>query len=137
VVVVAEGAGQELLAKSGEKDASGNARLQDIGIFLKERINAHFKQKGLELNLKYIDPSYTIRSVPADAFDAAFCLLLGQNAVHAAMAGCTDMVVGYWGSEYTQVPIALATAQRKKIDPRGRIWNSVITATGQPREMGA
>jgi 6-phosphofructokinase 1 len=136
VVVVAEGAGQELLAKTGEKDASGNVRMQDIGLFLKERINAYFKQKGLELNLKYIDPSYTIRSVPADAFDAAFCLLLGQNAVHAAMAGCTDMVVGYWGSEYTHVPIALATAQRKKIDPRGRIWNSVITATGQPRQMG-
>jgi 6-phosphofructokinase 1 len=136
VVVVAEGAGQELLAKSGEKDASGNVRLQDIGLFLKERINAHFKQKGLELNLKYIDPSYTIRSVPADAFDAAFCLLLGQNAVHAAMAGCTDMVVGYWGSEFTHVPIPTATAQRKKIDPRGRTWNSVITATGQPREMG-
>ncbi len=135
VVVVAEGAGQELLARTGEKDASGNERLQDIGIFLKERINAHFKQKGVELNLKYIDPSYTIRSVPADAYDAAFCLLLGQNAVHAALAGCTDMVVGYWGSEYTHVPIAMATAQRKKIDPRGRIWNSVLTATGQPREM--
>ena len=137
VVVVAEGAGQALLAKTDATDASGNVRLQDIGIFLKERINAHFKQKGLELNLKYIDPSYTIRSVPADAFDAAFCLLLGQNAVHAAMAGCTDMVVGYWGSEYTHVPIALATARRKQIDPRGRIWNSVITATGQPREMGS
>ena len=136
VVVVAEGAGQALLAKTDAKDASGNVRLQDIGIFLKERINAHFKQKGLELNLKYIDPSYTIRSVPADAFDSAFCLLLGQNAVHAALAGCTDMVVGYWGGKYTHVPIAMATAQRKKIDPRGRVWNSVLTATGQPREMG-
>jgi 6-phosphofructokinase 1 len=136
VVVVAEGAGQELLAKTGEKDASGNVRLQDIGIFLKERINAHFKQRGKELNLKYIDPSYTIRSVPADAYDAAFCLMLGQNAVHAALAGYTDMVVGYWGSEFVHVPIAMATAQRKKIDPLGRIWNSVLTATGQPREMG-
>jgi 6-phosphofructokinase 1 len=135
VVVAAEGAGQDLLAKTDARDASGNVRLQDIGIFLKERINAHFKQRGTEINLKYIDPSYTIRSVPADAYDAAFCLLLGQNAVHAAMAGCTDMVVGYWGSEFTHVPMAMATSQRKKVDPRGWVWNSVITATGQPRAM--
>ena len=89
----------------------------------------------MEISLKYIDPSYTIRSVPADANDSAFCLLLGQNAVHAGMAGRTNMVVGFWVNEFTHVPIPMATSKRKKVDPEGWVWNSVLTATGQPREM--
>jgi 6-phosphofructokinase 1 len=135
VIVVAEGAGQDLVEKTGERDASGNIRLQDIGIFMRDQINAYFKRKGLEFSLKYIDPSYTIRSVPADANDSAFCLLLGQNAVHAGMAGRTNMVVGVWSIEFTHVPIPMATSKRKKVDPEGWVWNSVLTATGQPREM--
>ena len=135
VIVVAEGAGQDILGKTGEKDASGNIRFQDIGIFLRDQINAYFRRRGLEFSLKYIDPSYTIRSVPADANDSAFCLLLGQNAVHAGIAGRTNMVVGFWGNEFTHVPIPMATSKRKKVDPEGWVWNSVITITGQPREM--
>lgn len=135
VIVVAEGAGQDILGKTGEKDASGNIRFQDIGIFLRDQINGYFKGSGLEFSLKYIDPSYTIRSVPADANDSAFCLLLGQNAVHAGMAGRTNMVVGFWANEFTHVPIPMATSKRKKVDPEGRVWNSVLTATGQPKEM--
>jgi 6-phosphofructokinase 1 len=135
VIVVAEGAGQDILQKTGDRDASGNIRFQDVGIFLRDRINAHFKRTGLEFSLKYIDPSYTIRSVPPDANDSAFCLLLGQNAVHAGMAGRTNIAVGVWSNEYTHVPIRLATSERKKVDPEGWIWNSVLTATGQPREM--
>jgi len=135
VIVVAEGAGQDILEKTGERDASGNVRFQDIGIFLRDRINAHFKQQGMEIILKYIDPSYTIRSVPADANDSAFCLLLGQNAVHAGMTGRTNMVVGFWVNEFTHVPIPMATSERKKVDPEGWVWNSVITVTGQPKEM--
>jgi 6-phosphofructokinase 1 len=135
VIVVAEGAGQDLLEKTGERDASGNIRFQDIGIFLRDQIIDHFKRKGLEFSLKYIDPSYTIRSVPADANDSAFCLLLGQNAVHAGMAGRTNMVVGVWSNEFTHVPISMAVSKRKKVDPEGWVWNSVLTATGQPREM--
>jgi 6-phosphofructokinase 1 len=135
VIVVAEGAGQDIVEKTGERDASGNIRFQDIGIFLRDQINAHFKSTGLEISLKYIDPSYTIRSVPADANDSAFCLLLGQNAVHAGMAGRTNMVVGFWGNEFIHVPILVATSKRKKVDPGGWVWNSVLTATGQPREM--
>jgi 6-phosphofructokinase 1 len=135
VIVVAEGAGQDLLKSSGERDASGNVRFQDIGIFMREQIHAYFKQRKTEISLKYIDPSYTIRSVPADANDSAFCLLLGQNAVHAGMAGRTNTVVGYWTNEFTHVPIPIATSKRKKLDPKGWVWNSVLTATGQPREM--
>jgi 6-phosphofructokinase 1 len=135
VIVVAEGAGQDILGKTGEKDASGNIRFQDIGIFLRDQINAYFKRRGLEFSLKYIDPSYTIRSVPADANDSAFCLLLGQNAVHAGIAGRTNMVVGFWGNEFTHVPISMAASTRKKVDPEGWVWNSVLTVTGQPREM--
>jgi 6-phosphofructokinase 1 len=135
VVVVAEGAGQDLLGKTGERDASGNIRFQDIGMFLRDQIHAHFKRTGIEISLKYIDPSYTIRSVPADANDSAFCLVLGQNAVHAGMAGRTNMVVGFWINEFTHVPIPMATSKRQKVDPGGLLWNIVLTSTGQPREM--
>ena len=135
VIVVAEGAGQELMTASGECDASGNTKLNDIGVFLKEKINAHFSACGLEMTLKYIDPSYTIRSQPANPHDATFCLSLGHNAAHAGMTGRTNMVVGFWNHQFVHVPIALATSVRKKIDPRGRLWNSVISSTGQPAEL--
>ena len=135
VIVVAEGAGQDILENTGERDASGNIRFQDIGIFLRDQIQAYFKRTGTDFSLKYIDPSYTIRSIPADANDSAFCVLLGQNAVHAGMAGRTNMVVGVWLNEFTHVPIPTAVSKRKKVDPEGWVWNSVLTLTGQPREM--
>ncbi len=135
VIVAAEGAGQDLLEKTRERDASGNIRFRDIGIFLRDQILTYFKRTGTEISLKYIDPSYTIRSVPPDANDSAFCLLLGQNAVHAGMAGLTNIVVGFWASEFTHVPIPMAVSKRKKVDPDGWVWNGVLTATGQPKEM--
>ena len=135
LIVVGEGAGQYLMENQGEKDASGNIRFGDIGIFLRDQIISYFKKTGMEVNLKYIDPSYTIRSMPANARDAAFCLLMGHNAVHAGMAGRTNMVVGFWKNEFTHLPIPAAVSERKKIDPRGRLWSSVIESTGQPREM--
>lgn len=135
VIVVGEGAGQDLLQATQERDASGNVRFGDIGLFLRDRIVAHFKGLKKELNLKYIDPSYTIRSVPANAHDSAFCLLLGHNAVHAGMSGRTGMLVGDWGGEFTHVPIPLAVARRKKIDPSGRLWSTVLASTGQPAVM--
>ncbi len=135
VVVVAEGAGQELMAASEGQDASGNIKFQDIGLFLKDNISEYFKEKKFEINLKYIDPSYTIRSMPANPHDSVFCLLLGHNAVHAGMTGRTDMLVGYWNGEYTHVPIPLAVSKRKRIDPRGRLWSSVLQATGQQTTM--
>ncbi len=135
VIVAAEGAGQELLSATGERDASGNVKLGDIGLFLRDRIREHFKGRGQEITLKYIDPSYIIRSQPANPHDSALCLLLGHNAVHAGMAGRTDMVVGFWNHQFTHVPISLAVSQRKKIDPGGRLWSSVLASTGQPQEM--
>jgi len=135
VIVIAEGAGQELMTASGQVDASGNKKLTDIGIFLKEKIIAHFSEIGVEMTLKYIDPSYTIRSQPANPHDATFCLSLGQNAAHAGMAGRTDMVVGFWNHQFVHVPISLATSTRKKIDPSGRLWSSVISSTGQPAKL--
>jgi 6-phosphofructokinase 1 len=135
VIVVAEGAGQDLMENRAEFDPSGNVKLQDIGLFLKERIQSYLKEKGMSLTLKYIDPSYMIRSTPANPHDSVFCLLLGHNAVHAGMAGKTNMVVGYWNGEYTHVPIPLAVNKRKQIDPKGRLWSSVLAATGQPGDM--
>jgi 6-phosphofructokinase 1 len=135
VVVAGEGAGQNLVKAAEGRDASGNIRLGDIGLFLKDRIVSHFKKIGMDLTLKYIDPSYTIRSTPANSHDSAFCLILGHNAVHAGMAGRTNMVVGFWKREFTHVPISLAVSTRKQLDPNGRLWGNVLACTGQPREM--
>jgi len=135
VVVVGEGAGQDLVGLNGERDASGNIRFGDVGIFLRDRIREHFKSAGIKVDLKYIDPSYTIRSMPANPRDSSFCLLLGHHAVHAGMSGRTNMLVGHWKGEFTHVPIRLAVSSRKKIDPEGRFWSTVLSCTGQPREM--
>jgi 6-phosphofructokinase 1 len=135
VIALAEGAGQDLIQGEETKDASGNIRLKDIGLFLKEAIGRHFDRKGLETTIKYIDPSYIIRSVPANAVDSEFCLALGQHAVHAGMSGRTEVMVGYWNQRFTHVPIALATQQRKQIDPQSELWQQVLGATGQPRGM--
>jgi 6-phosphofructokinase 1 len=135
VIAVAEGAGQALFAATGERDASGNVVFGDIGLLLRDQIKAYFKAACVDINLKYIDPSYLIRSVPANAYDSAFCLILGQNAVHAGMAGCTSLVVGNWRGNQTHVPIAMAVSHRKKIDPTGPFWNSVLASTGQPHPL--
>src|SRR5262245_30789717 len=135
LIVVAEGAGQDLMARSGERDASGNVKHGDIGIFLKSAIGDHFRLRGTDVTVKYIDPSYAIRSVPATAHDSAFCLLLGHHAVHAGMSGRTNMVVSFWNHRFTHVPIPLAVSERKRIDPDGALWSSVLASTGQPRDM--
>ncbi len=133
VIVVAEGAGQDLLAQETGRDKSGNRLKADIGVFLRDRIAAYFKEKGTEANLKYIDPSYIIRSVPANSQDARLCDGYARNAVHAAMAGKTDLIIGDWYSVYVHVPIPLAVAGRKKVDPESDLWHAVIAATGQPQ----
>jgi len=136
-VVAAEGAGQELIG-SGEdttKDASGNLKFQDIGLFLKGRIEEFFASRGWDFTVKYIDPSYTIRSLPANSMDSAFCLILGQHAVHAGMAGRTNMLVGFWNHRFTHVPLAVATRKRKQLDPHGEIWQRVLDTTLQPASM--
>jgi 6-phosphofructokinase 1 len=136
VVVVAEGAGQDLFdSKELEKDASGNIKHKDIGVYLKEKIKEEFDAKGFPYSIKYIDPSYIIRSVPANANDSKFCNLLAQNAVHAAVAGKTDFIVGYWNNEFTLIPISMAVTKRKKIDIEGELWWNVLEATGQPISM--
>ena len=135
VVVVGEGAGQDLVGLDGKKDLSGNIRFGDVGIFLRDKIRSYFKEIGTQVDLKYIDPSYTIRSMPANPRDSSFCLLLGHNAVHAGMTGRTNMLVGYWKQEFTHLPIELAVSGRKRIDPDGRFWSTVLSCTGQPTDM--
>lgn len=135
LIVVAEGAGQELISGDSVKDASGNVLHRDIGVFLRDEIKKYFAEKDIPLNLKYIDPSYYIRSVPANGSDGIFCDNLGRKAVHAAMTGRTDMVVGLWHNAFTHVPIPLATAKRKKINPDRGLWLAVLEATGQPYEI--
>jgi 6-phosphofructokinase 1 len=149
VVVVAEGAGQELLAERAQEtgreqagnqegeshDRSGNARLKDIGVYLRDEITARFRRLGKPLTLKYIDPSYTIRSVPASPSDSVYCWNMARNAVHAAMAGNTEMLIGRWHGRFVHVPMALATRSRKQVNPTDDLWMSVIEATGQPRSF--
>lgn len=138
VICIAEGAGQDILVKDAqnqEKDASNNIKLEDIGIWMKDRIIQYFKSRNIDVNLKYIDPSYMIRSAPACPNDSLYCLLLGQNAVHAAMAGKTDLVIGRWNNMYTHVPIALAISERKHLNPNSIFWRNLMSATRQPVEI--
>jgi len=137
VIVVAEGAGQELLSASGETDASGNKKPGDIGLFLRERIALYFREQGIEINLKYIDPSYIIRSTPSNPNDSIYCTRLGSNAAHAAMAGKTAMLVSLINNSYVHVPIELAVSRRNRIDPESPLWRDVIHATGQPALLTA
>jgi len=137
VILVAEGAGQEHIRKLGEvieTDASGNPRLLDVGLFLKARIEDYFQKKNIEINLKYIDPSYTIRSVPANASDSMYCGALGQYAVHAGMAGKTGMLVGLMKDEYVHIPLKMVTSGTK-VDTGGNVWMRVLETTGQPPSM--
>jgi 6-phosphofructokinase 1 len=139
VIVVAEGAGQHLFRKSGEieRDASGNKRYEDIGPYLKEKIVQHFKSVGQPVDLKYIDPSYIVRSVPAGASDAWLCDQLARHAAHAALAGKTDMIVGSLHGKFVHVPIPLACERRRMVDLEGDLWASVLACTGQPARFGA
>jgi 6-phosphofructokinase 1 len=131
VLVVAEGAGQNLFDVEQKKDASGNILKEDIGTHLVQRINEHFNSIGTPLSIKYFDPSYSIRSVPAQGTDAIFCNMLAQNAVHAAMAGKTNIVIGRWNQIFTHVPIPKATRERQVMDLTDPEWRSVLSCTGQ------
>jgi 6-phosphofructokinase 1 len=134
VVAIAEGAAQDLMAGDDSKDASGNVKLKDVGPMLRKAIEGYCGGR-LEFSIKYIDPSYIIRSLPANALDSEFCLALGQHAVHAGMSGRTDMMVGYWNQHFTHVPLSMATGQRRLIDPAGELWQRVLGATGQAGAM--
>jgi 6-phosphofructokinase 1 len=132
VIVVAEGAGQDLLDPSrDERDASGNVKLKDIGVFLRQQIEAHFKAQNIPVLLRYFDPSYEIRSCAADSEDAIFCDLIARHAVHAAMAGKTGLVIGHMHGTFIHVPIEMLTRELKRIDPDGILWQAVLAATGQ------
>jgi 6-phosphofructokinase 1 len=133
VIVVAEGAGQDLFeTQSDETDPSGNRKLNDIGTFLAKKIRDYFKTESVEINLKYIDPSYIIRSVPACPADAVFCTNLALNAVHAGMSGKTGLLIGQWQNKLVHIPIFQAISQRNCVDTTGPLWLSVLESTGQP-----
>ena len=134
VIAVAEGAGQSnFMDLPEETDASGNILKHDIGTFLCERFKAYFAKSGMPLALKYFDPSYSIRSVPASGTDQILCHRLAEYAVHAAMAGKTNMVTGYWNHTFVNVPIPVATFERQKIDINSSLWRSVLACTGQEK----
>jgi 6-phosphofructokinase 1 len=136
VVVVAEGAGQELLDHpQAERDASGNLKLQDIGLFLRQRIEAHFRAAEVPLVMRYFDPSYLVRSSPANAEDAILTDLFARHAVHAAMAGKTGLVIGFLHGQFIHVPIELLASRKKQMDPDGFAWSAVLAATGQPERF--
>ena len=133
VIAVAEGAGQELLATDTKKrDASGNVKLKDIGPFLREKIETFFKAKGISVAVRYFDPSYQVRSRPANCEDALLCDLFARHAAHAAMAGKTGVVIGFLHERFIHVPIELLATHTKRLDPASGWWRSVLATTGQP-----
>lgn len=132
VIIVAEGAGQRHCeCIPVERDPSGNIKLKDIGLVLKERILAYFRARKIDVALKYIDPSYMIRSLPANANDSVFCGFLGRDAVHAGMAGKTRVLMGHWNNHYVHIPMGLSAKKRKQVNPAGKLWRTVLEATGQ------
>ena len=136
VIAVAEGAGQDLLAADAKgRDASGNVKLQDIGPFLREKIEAFFKAEGIPVVMRYFDPSYQVRSRPANSEDALLCDLFARHAVHAAMAGKTGVVIGFLHERFIHVPIELLATHTKRLDPASGWWRSVLAATGQPENI--
>ena len=138
--IVAEGAGQELFAGASgagpETDRSGNVRLGDVGVRLRDRVVRHFEQRGIDVTVKYVDPSYHIRSVPAAPTDAVYCWNMARNAVHAALAGNTEVLIGRWHGRFVHVPMPLATRYRKQVDTNGDLWTAVVESTGQPVAWG-
>jgi len=133
VIVIAEGAGQDLLrAEAEERDASGNVKLGDVGPYLRDKIEAYFKSQNFPILMRYFDPSYIIRSVPADAEDSVLCDLFARGAVHAAMAGKTGLIIGLLHDKFIHVPIELVVKEKKRLSPNGVIWHAVLAATGQP-----
>lgn len=138
VVLVAEGAGQELLQRddaTDATDASGNKKLGDIGAYLRDRISTHFAAAHVPFTLKYIDPGYMIRSAVAAPTDSVYCSRLGNNAVHAAMSGFTRLLIGSVNDHFVHLPMEVAVSQRKTVDPEGNLWRDVLEATHQPLQM--
>ncbi len=135
VILVAEGAGQDLMKERDETDLSGNKKLSDIGVFLKERISAFFKKEKIEVNIKYIDPSYIIRSSPANPNDSIYCSRLGAHAVHAAMAGKTKILISLVNNTFVHVPIKVAVSKKRYVDIEGSLWRDVLENTRQPVKM--
>ncbi len=135
VILVAEGAGQEFVPPTGEKDASGNVKMNDIGIFLKDKIKAYFKEQNITASVKYIDPSYIIRSSPANSYDSIYCARLGAHAVHAAMCGKTMCLVSRVNNKFVYLPIKQAVSKRNHVDVEGSLWRDVLENTRQPFSM--
>jgi 6-phosphofructokinase 1 len=135
VILIAEGAGQDLIPDTGLIDASGNKVYGDIGVFLKTKIAEHFKNRNIEVTIRYIDPSYIIRATPANSNDSIYCQRLGSNAVHAAMAGKTSMLISLIHNHFVHLPIRMAVSRKNTIDPEDPLWRDVIDATGQPLLM--
>jgi 6-phosphofructokinase 1 len=133
VIVVAEGAGEDVLGTSAETDASGNKKLPPIGTFMKSQVEEFFNENGTVATVKYIDPSYTVRSVPANAQDSLYCMQLGQNAVHGAMAGFTGFSVGLCSNRMVFLPIPeLVATSPRSMNPHGRTWERILALTRQP-----
>ena len=135
VILIAEGAGQKLVEKLEGTDKSGNKKLSDIGLFLKDEINKYFKKECVEVNIKYIDPSYIIRSAPANPNDSIYCSRLGAHAVHAAMAGKTKILIGLVNNTFVHLPIKIAVTSRKYVDQESSLWRDVLENTRQPVHM--
>jgi len=137
VIVIAEGAGQELLSEClsamDQQDASGNKVLQDVGLWISQKIKDHFtKHKKMEISLKYIDPTYMIRAIPSNASDNVYCTLLAHSAIHGAMAGYTGFTVGPINGRHAYIPFDRVTERQKKIVITDRVWARVLSSTNQP-----
>ncbi len=129
--------GRNSSAPAVRRTPRATSKLQDIGLFLKDKFNAHFKARGIEMTLRYFDPSYQIRGRPANTEDALLCDRMGRHAVHAAMAGKTGLVISYLNGQFVHVPIDVIASGGKRVDLDGELWRAVLSSTGQPLRFAA
>ena len=85
----------------------------------------------MNATLKYIDPAYMIRTVPANSYDRKLCAHLAGSAVHGAMAGFTSFTVGHINQSVAMIPIS-SLGKPNRITESNRAWQRVLAYTGQP-----
>eukprot|EP00668_Euglena_longa_P014128 GGOE01018102.1.p1 GENE.GGOE01018102.1~~GGOE01018102.1.p1 ORF type:complete len:494 (+),score=144.75 GGOE01018102.1:38-1483(+) len=126
VIVICEAAGQQHLPCLG-KDPTGHNIYEDTGKWLKKAIETHWQETGQEGKVFLIDPSYMLRSVPANTGDNMFCIQLAQAAVHTAYSGYSGVTVGRYHDLYGVMPIEMVVSGLRKVNPKGSLWQTLKT----------
>ena len=85
------------------------------------------------VEMSYIDPTYAIRSVAANAGDTILCTKLAQHSVHGAMSGYTGFSTGSIRNSVCWIPVlTMMEGGINKVSIQGRAWQRLISLNCQP-----